>query len=411
MKNLLRTSTKQILILSFTSLFLSNTVFAGGFQLYELGTPIVGTAAVGQAAVANDASISYFNPAGMTQLSGSQFMLGSVMLLPDTHFSVGSSNTIPGNNGNDAGILTPIIGSYFVYSFSQPLKFGISLTSPYGGDLNYADGWVGRYEVQQTQFYALDLNPAMAYQVNNWFSLGVGATLEYANLNQTVALPLSLDPVVDGQANIKVHSYAPGYNVGILLTPSNCTKIGITYRSRITHNLSGTTTFLRIPNMPTTTTKLIMPQNMIASLSQSVSDKFILLAELGWADWSSMKSSVVVIDGFSVATSLDWRDTYRVGLGLQYKVNPLLTLQAGASYDSSPTDASHRTPDLPVDKQIRGGLGATLQVNPAVDLGFSYEYINFGRAPIDTTSFVGRLQGSYGRNYANTVQMSVNGVF
>lgn len=181
-----------------TSLLLSNAVFAGGFQLYELGTPIMGTAAVGQAAVANDASTSYFNPAGMTQLHDSEFMLGTVILLPDTHFSIGNSNTIHGDNGNQAGTLTPGVGSYFVYSFSPRLKFGISLTSPYGGDLSYTDGWVGRYQVQQTQFYALDLNPVAAYQINDWLSLGIGATLEYANLSETLALPLVLEPLIDG---------------------------------------------------------------------------------------------------------------------------------------------------------------------------------------------------------------------
>lgn len=111
-------ATKALKKQIFASLLLSNTVFAGGFQLYELGTPIMGTAAVGQAAVANDASTSYFNPAGMTQLPSSQFLLGSVILLPDTQFSVGSSNTIHGDNGGDAGILTPGVGSYYVYSFS-----------------------------------------------------------------------------------------------------------------------------------------------------------------------------------------------------------------------------------------------------------------------------------------------------
>lgn len=267
---------------------------------------------------------------------------------------------------------------------------------------------MGRYQVQQEQFYALDLNPVAAYQMNEWLSIGLGVVVEYANLSETVALPIVLNPEVDGQVNIKVHNYAVGYNAGIMFTPSNCTKIGVAYRSRILHDLSGNTTFLRIPEVPVTTTKLIMPQNVIASVSQSLSDKFNLLGEVGWANWSSMKNSVVVIDGFSSTTVLDWRNTYRVGLGLQYKATAALLLQAGASYDSSPTDASRRTADLPVDKQIRAGLGVIYKPMPIMDLGFSYEYINFGKAPIDNTSLLGTVQGSYGRNYANTVQMSIN---
>src|SRR5579872_1795258 len=93
----------SLLISSIASLMFSNTGFAAAFQFYELGTPIIGTAGVGQAAVATDASTSYFNPAGMSQLSNSQFMLGSQALLSYNHFAANNQTTIVGNNGGNAG--------------------------------------------------------------------------------------------------------------------------------------------------------------------------------------------------------------------------------------------------------------------------------------------------------------------
>jgi long-chain fatty acid transport protein len=386
--------------------FYTNNVFAAAFQTYELGTPIIGTAAVGQAAVASDASTSYFNPAGMTNLSTSQFMLGSIILVPNNTFSVGSSNTISGNDGGDAGSFTPGLGMYYVYSYSPKLKFGLSLTSPYFGELNYNDGWVGRYNVQQTFLYTLNLNPSVAYEVTRWLSLGAGISIEYANLSQTVALPVSSTD--DGQANVKVDNIAPGFNVGAMFTPGDSTRIGIAYRSKISHDLDGDTTFLKIATTPTTSTKMVMPQNVIISLLQAVTNKFNLLGEIGWANWSSMQASDLIVDGYSVTTTLNWHDTYRAGIGGQYKVTPALMLQTGVSYDSSPTDASYRTPNLPMDRQIRAALGVVYAVIPAVHLGVSYEYMNFGNADIDNTSSVGTLQGSYSNNYANVLQVSVN---
>lgn len=396
-----------ILIFSLINIaFFADTAFAAAFQIYELGTPIIGTAAVGQAAVANDASTSYFNPAGMTQLSTSQFMLGSEIILPNTHFSIGNTNTISGNNGGDAGSFSPGLGIYYVYSYSPKLKLGLSLTSPYYGDLNYNDGWVGRYNVQQTYLYTLNLNPSIAYEVTRWLSLGAGVSVEYANLSQTVAIPVS--STEDGQADIKTDNFAPGFNVGAMITPSRLTRIGIAYRSRITHDLEGDTTFLKLSTVPSTSTTMIMPQNVIISLVQGVTDKFNVLGELGWANWSTMQSSVVIIDGYSAVTDLDWHDTYRVGLGGQYKILPAITLQTGVSYDSSPTSASNRTPDLPMDRQIRAALGVIYTVIPAIQLGFSYEYINFGEADIDNSSANGTLEGSYSKNYANVAQISIN---
>ncbi|MEO8400321.1 MAG: outer membrane protein transport protein [Gammaproteobacteria bacterium] len=395
----------SLLAASITSL-MSSSIFAAAFQLYELGTPIIGTAAVGQAAVTNDASIAYFNPAGMSQLNSTQFMVGTQVVTPSIHFSIGGQNTISGGNGGNAGVLTPGGSVFYVYQFSPKLKLGASFTTPYAGELDYTNGWVGRYIVQSMTFYAIDLNPALSYSVNNWLALGVGATLEYASLNQTVALPIT--DLVDGQANIKTTDYAPGFNIGILLTPYETTKIGIAYRSRILHDLKGNTTFLRISATPATSTKMTMPHNIIISLDQAITNRFDILGELGWSNWSSMQSAVVNIAGFTATTKLNWNNTYRIGLGAKFLATPTVTFQGGASYDSSPTKITLRTPDLPMDKQIRLAAGLMYSASKAIKLGFSYEYFNLGNAPINNTSSLGTLQGHYGKNYMNIVQASVN---
>jgi long-chain fatty acid transport protein len=397
-----------LIIASLGSLVISNTAFAAAFQLYELGTPIIGTAGVGQAAVAEDASTSYFNPAGMTQLSTSQFMLGTQLLVPYNNFSRNSRNTITGDNGGNAGSLIPGLSAYYVYSYSPKLKFGVSLTSPYGGMLNYDDGWVGRFVVQQMTLITLNVNPSVAYQFNDWFAAGLGLAIEYANLQETTAIPIPSEPLVNGQATIKVDNTALGYNLGVMFTPGQTTKIGIAYRSQITHDLSGNTTFLRISTTPSTSTKMVMPQNIMASLAERVSDKFVLLGELGFANWASMKDTVVNIHGFTAVTTRDWNNTYRVGFGGQYNFTPAFLLQAGASYDSSPTTSSRRLPDLPMDRQIRLGAGIIYSIMKAANIGFSYEYINFGNANINNLSSNGVLAGAYSRNYANTLQASIN---
>jgi long-chain fatty acid transport protein len=394
--------------LSFSLPFLfSTSAFAAAFQFYELGTPVIGTAAVGQAVEASDASTAYFNPAGMTNLYRSQYMLGSQIILPYTYFSQSSRTTIMGDNGGSAGALTPGMSLFYVYNFSPCFKAGFSFVSPYGGAQTYNDGWAGRYEVQSVLFYTLNLNPSIAYQINDWAAIGLGASIEYANLRESVALPTPI-PGVDGQVIVKADNFAPGLNVGLLFKPTATTKIGIAYRSRITHHLHGDITFLRLPFTPSATTSMVMPQNVIVSASQTLADKFVLLGELGWSAWSSMKDSVIHVDGLSATTLLNWSDTYRVGLAGQYHFNHALTLQAGASFDSSPTSAARRTPDLPVDRQIRVGAGLLYTLTSAAKLGFSYEYFNLGNANINIHSRKGNLVGSYARNYANVLQASIN---
>lgn len=388
-----------------TSLTISQNIQAAAYQFYELGTPIIGTAGVGQAVVAYDASIAYYNPAGMASLERSHFMVGAQALLPYINFSK-QHGSIHGDNGGNAATLTPGIDLYYVYSLSPCWKLGVSFTSPYGGLLNYNNGWVGRYIVQNLQLYAVDLNPVVSYTINDKFAIGLGVVVEYANLYQTVALPrLLLD---DGQATIKVGNTNMGFNAGLYWAPRPCTKIGLAYRSQIKHKMRGDTTFLHIGITPNTSAKMTMPQSVIASIAQDVSCRLTLLGELGWANWTAMKKTTLNVAGFTANTILDWKNTYRLGLGAQFKATPALLLQLGASYDSSPTTAKRRTPDLPADKQVRIGTGFVYSVYQMARIGVSYEYLNFGRAPINNKSILGTFNGNYRRNYTNVVQASID---
>lgn len=396
----------SLLSTSISIFFFSPLSYAAAFQFYELGAPINGTAGVGQTTITDNASTAYYNPAGMASLPASELLLGSQLILPYINFSPNSANTISGNNGSNAGSLIPAADGYFVYSFSPRLKFGISLTTPYGGSLNYNDHWVGRFNVQQMILYTLNLNPAAAFQINRWLAVGGGIAIEYANLYQTVALPIT--PLIDGQATLKVDNTSPGFNLGMLITPTDTTKLGIAYRSQIIHHLHGNISFFNIAATPQASTKLVMPANIIASITQDITHQFTVLGELGWSHWSSMTNTIVNVHGFSAVTEENWHDTYRVGLAGQYKPTPSFLLQVGASFDSSPTSSAHRTPNLPMDRQIRVGTGIQYEMIQAVNLGVSYEYINFGRASINNASSVGVLAGSYSRNFANVVQASLN---
>lgn len=390
-----------------SSLFIGQTAFSAAFQLYELGTPIIGTAAVGQAVVTDDASASYFNPAGMSQLTNSHFMLGSQAILPYMNFSINKhQTTISGDNGGNAGSLTPGLNLYYAQALSPCWRLGISFTSPYGGLLNYDNGWVGRYNTQNLQLIVLDLNPVISYKINDNFSIGGGVVVEYASLYQTLALPFRRDD--DGQANIKVDNTSPGINLGVLFTPACGTKVGLTYRTQIKHKLRGKTTFLRIGVTPATSTQITIPANLMFSVAKEITYQLTLLGELGWTNWSSMKSNTINIARFSPSTILNWKNTYRIGVASQYIMNPTLLLQAGISYDSSPTKVTRRTPNLPADKQLRIGAGFIYAICQAARIGFSYEYANYGKAAMKREGLIGNFSGSYRRNFLNTVQTSID---
>src|SRR5579862_1347859 len=75
---------------------------AGGFFLYELGTPDVGLASAGYAARAQDASTVFTNPAGMTMLDHSQILAGIQPIYAHLNFAQDASTTTRGTDGGNA---------------------------------------------------------------------------------------------------------------------------------------------------------------------------------------------------------------------------------------------------------------------------------------------------------------------
>jgi len=133
-------------ILSLTILI--SSAWGSGIALYEQGTPDVGRANAGTAAIASDASTAGRNPAGMTRLERSQLMATLQPLLMRVKFDVSSGTTTSGGNGSDAGDLIMSAGFFYVHNVTENFKIGIASGSYFGAGLDYGNNWVGRYYVQ-----------------------------------------------------------------------------------------------------------------------------------------------------------------------------------------------------------------------------------------------------------------------
>src|SRR5210317_2423240 len=160
---------------------------AGGLYLYEIGTPDVGTASAGWAARAQDAGTVFTNPAGMTRLEKSELLVGIQPLYLHAEFSP-DANTTPSGSDGDASSWLPAGGLYYVHNLMPKLKIGVSAVGYFGLGLEYENDWVGRYYVQEIKLQAVGVQPALAYQVTDWLSLGAGVVALYGVLDEKVAV-------------------------------------------------------------------------------------------------------------------------------------------------------------------------------------------------------------------------------
>jgi long-chain fatty acid transport protein len=392
------------------------STWAAGLWLYELATPDMGTANAGRAALANDASTVTGNPAGMSRLDRSQLLLGLQGLTVQAEFDTSSSG-FGGGDGGNAGDFVPAGGFHYVHSFSERFKAGVSAGSYFGLGLDYGTTWSGRYYVTEGDFVTLGVNPGLSYRVNDWFSVGAGFSVLYAELDQKASINNSVtDPgTADGKLEIQEDDVGYGFNLGVLVDPTEQTRLGLTYRSQVdvefedavkTKGLGANLeTLLGLTGVlgSKVSIEMSLPQAVMLSGYHELTPRWAVVANLGWQDWSEFGKSDIVVqsqDTTRLNQDRNFDDTWHVALGLRYRFADPWLWSAGIAYDSSPVDDGERTPDLPLDRQIRYATGVQYDWSADVSVGAAYEYLDAGDAKINQNRgpLAGELQGDYKTN-------------
>jgi long-chain fatty acid transport protein len=104
---------------------------AAGFALIEQNASGLGNAYAGAAAVAEDASTIFFNPAGMTYIKGSQGVGAIHFIKPNAEFNnQGSVNAVGqplGDEGPNAGNLALVPNAYYKTDLNENIKIGLGI--------------------------------------------------------------------------------------------------------------------------------------------------------------------------------------------------------------------------------------------------------------------------------------------
>lgn len=363
---------------------------AGGLYLYEMGTEDVGLANAGSAARAQDASVVANNPAGMTRLEGDQVTFGLQALYGDADYKLDRSNEK--EPGNVIGWL-PGGSAFYSHSYNDDLKFGLALYSNFGLSLQFHDDWAGRHLVTDTTLESITLQPALAYRLNDKWSLGAGVGINYGifKIKRERA-------EIDGGGSTKVDETEVAANVklGVLFELSEKTRFGLTYTSKVDYHFDGDAVGslpLGRPYSLPFHLAVSAPQQVMFSGVQVLNDKWSLLGEVGWQDWSTFSDAEITIDGYTAYSSLKLQDTWHGAIGTQYQLTTDTRLNFGVAYDSSMYDDQDNTSfAIPTGATWRFGTGVQHQLNEHSSLGAAFEYVTTEDSSVAEPEL---LSGSY----------------
>ena len=364
---------------------------AGGLYINEFGTPSMGVAGAGANAVADDASTSFHNAAGMTRIKGKEIMGTGGLIYSTVKFDPDDDTPISGGDGGDAGGLAPLIGGFYVHSLNDKWKLGANLITITGAVLDYDDDWTGRYLNTEVTLLTLTFYPSIAYRVNKWLSLGGGPQIMYADLELKAKAP---PPNGNGEVEIDGDDVAFGFGLGALVELSEQTRFGVIYQSEIEPEFDGDVSIDPIGIEVATDTKITLAQFVKVSGYHELNDRWALLGTVGWEDWSAFEDVNISTSRGSVQIPRNWKDTWKFAAGVHFRPKEKWLLQLGFSYDTSPVDSEDRTPDMPIDRQIRYATGVQYQWSDRLSTGAQFVYADYGKAKIDNDL----LKGDYKRN-------------
>ena len=383
---------------------------AGGLFLTEFGTEDVALAGAGWAARAQDASTLFKNPAGMSRLEGNQFQGGLQALYFQSGGFSGTNTPYGGNGGGNPVGVVPAASGFYVHSLSKDVKVGLGMFSNFGLSEKFDQGFVGRYYVKEATLVGMTFAPVASYRVNEYISIGGGPNVMLAYLKSTANVN-SPNPFGsgDGQIEIKDTTAGVGGQFGVLVEPKKGTRVGVTYYSPIKLNFSDRPTFSNTGALGTALAgqnrnldlDVTVPQHVILSGYHELSDRWAVMGDFGWENWSKFGEVDVAVTGGqnnpSLTTKTKYDDTYHVGVGSQYRLNPEWLLNGGFAYDSSMVSNANRSLALPTGATYRFGLGANWLMSPKVKLGFSYELAYMGDMSISQNrgQLAGQLTGEF----------------
>lgn len=383
------------------ALAFSGGAFASGFQLIEQNASGIGNAYAGSAAVAENASTIFFNPAGMTQLQAREFSAGVSAVTTSFKFSDQGSavGALAGTGtGGDGGGTGYIPNGYVSLAVAKDLYLGLGIGAPFGLSTEYDRRWVGAAQSQKFDIKTMNLNPSIAYRINENVSVGFGLNWQKldAEYQRLAGITAGTSLIT---ATLKLEDDAWGWNAGALFKLSPTTKIGVSYRSAIKYEATGTSSLqsdgsglgngtLAVLNglgaSSNVKASIKVPDTFIFSVSQVLNDSLEMLGDISWTGWSSIPLVNIIrtsgVANGAVAQVLDtnFRDTWRVAGGMKYKLNDAWKLKFGVAYDQTPVQSeTTRLVSLPDNDRTWLSVGAEwkLDKQSRLDLGFAYLFV------------------------------------
>ena len=397
---------KRILIT--TALLAGVFSYAGGFRVSLQGVKQLAMAHT--SAHTEDASVAFFNPAGISFIPNKlSVAVGGFGAITEVEYQ--SLETLQSyKTENPLG--TPLYAA-IAYKVTNNVSVGLSVTTPFGSTVKWADDWTGREIVQKMELKSFYFQPMVSYKFNDWASIGVSYIYAKGIVDWDKAVTN-----LGGTLNINDEkATGSGFGVGFYLKPSSNLDLSIAYRSPVIMKAdNGVATFTGVPEAVLTspqlnvgadgqdafTAELPLVDEYTIGLTYKITPKWLVSANFNYHGWERYSKLTLDFENAQVGNQADktvlvspknFKNAKTFRIGTQYMLTDKLAGRLGYYFDESPYEDKYFIPETPSfdASVVTAGLGYKFG-KLGVDLAAALSFPEARKVNNDYLSFRGQAK-------------------
>jgi long-chain fatty acid transport protein len=378
----------------------------------------IGPAFTGITAAANDATSTFWSPAGITRLKKPELLVQGMFVRAESKFGVDQSNIGGGDADSDNRyLLVPAV--YYVHPVNDRFSMGASLTVPSGMGNDYGKDWSGRYLSEESDLTFVSLAGTLGYRLSEQWSVGGGPIMMYTDSMTKARINNIGDGRNDGRIKLEEDGVGFGWQLGLLYEFSDTARVGATYRSEIDPDLSGKPRIHGEGPLLKDALKALgvldkhidvdfkVPAMAQLGYYQEFMDKWSFTLDGMWLNTSAFGINHVSVSGTQVSFNGDFKDAWMFTAGMKYRYRPDLAFSVGGLHMSSPVSDNKRNIALPLDRINVIGAGVEWHWKDLL-IHTNLNYADLGDGNLDQKGgLAGRIKGSFERNHAVILDMQL----
>ncbi len=366
-----------------TALLAGVLSYAGGFRVSLQGVKQLAMAHT--SAHAEDASVTFFNPAGMSfipsKLSIAAGGFGAKTLV--TYQNLSTLDSYETNNP----IGTPLYAAV-AYKIMDNISVGFNFSTPFGSTIEWPSDWAGKEIVQRLELKAFYFQPMVSFKLAPWMSVGGSYIYAKGSVNWDKAVTQ-----LGGSLNLTDDKASgSGFGIGFYFQPNDKLDVSIAYRSPIDMEADkGVVSFnispalypsLNLDASGKDSFKATLPlvDEYTIGATYKITPKWMVSGDFNYSGWDQYNQLTLDFanatignqptDPTILVSPKNFQSTQTWRVGTQYQINDMIAARAGYYYDESPYSDENFQAETPSfdSNVITAGLGLKFAKNFGVDV-------------------------------------------